>query len=209
MSFVKLIDHMGRDLTVANAARVSFKKHKNVIDEKDHNLIKFLAKHNHWTPFGHCMATFHIKAPIYVARQLMKSQVGFVVNEVSRRYVDDEPEIELPTEWRRRAENKKQGSSEETVPHGGWSLAVDHAVLAVSRAYQIMLYAGVAPELARTILPLATLTEWYWTGSLAAWARLANLRLAPDAQVETANIVKEIDEELTNIFPCSWKALRE
>lgn len=219
MSFARLIDHMGSDLTVVNAARISFAKRKDVLDEKDERLINFLAKHGHWTPFAHCMATFHIEAPIYVARQLMKHRVGLagnddcydddlVVNEISRRYVDDEPKVELPTEWRHRAYNKKQGSLNEVVNSGEWLIFLRNTADRSLAAYRMAIDAGVAPELARSILPLATLTEWYWTGSLAAWARVANLRMEPDAQRETMLVVADIDKEMLRLFPCSWRALR-
>jgi len=114
---VDLIDHMGSDLTVVNAARVSFAKESKEFSDKDEKLINYLAKHNHWSPFGHCSLQFRIKAPVFVARQLVKHQVGLVWNEVSRRYVDDEPEFYIPEKWRLRAENKKQGSSDETIEY--------------------------------------------------------------------------------------------
>lgn len=203
-----LIDYMGSDLTVVNAARVSFNKRKDRVDESDIKLIHYLARHNHWTPFGHCQAQFHIKAPIFVARQLVKHQVGLVWNEVSRRYVDSEPAFHLPKAWRKRAENKKQGSSTDHVDELNMA---DHfhqeAVTRASLSYHHLLDMGVAPEQARIVLPLATYTEWYWTGSLAAWARIAKLRIHEDAQQETREVVEQISEEMADIFPVSWEAL--
>ena len=146
---VKVIDVMGTDLTVVNAARVSFKKeHLKFDNEKDEKLIKYLATHEHWSPFGHCSMQFHIKAPIFVARQLVKHQVGLVWNEVSRRYVDDEPEFYIPKNWRLKADNKKQGSSDETIEYN-----IDGSIMFVKQTYENLLKAGVAPEMARMVLP--------------------------------------------------------
>ena len=182
---VKLIDHMGNDLSVVNAARVSFAKESElewngegyppeegmVLKDKDVKLINYLAKHNHWSPFGHASMQFHIKAPVFVARQLVKHQVGLVWNEVSRRYVDDEPEFYTPTEWRKSAENKKQGSSDETVEY-----SVLPAYAFAKQCYENMLKMDIAPEMARMVLPQSMYTEWYWSGTLYAFARVCNLR---------------------------------
>ena len=213
---VKLVDHMGSDLTVVNAARVSFAKTSewDVIPDagpvegylryEDERLIKYLAKHNHWSPFGHASMQFHIKAPVFVARQLVKHQVGLVWNEVSRRYVDDEVEFYEPTEWRLAAENKKQGSSDETVP---FSVTPTHEWC--RQTYKNLLSAGVAPEMARMVLPQSMYTEWYWSGTLYAFARVCNLRCKPDAQVETQMVADQIDKLAKDLFPYSWEALRE
>ena len=217
---VDLIEHMGSDLTVVNAARVSFNKEsewdsipfggktEGVLSQRDEKLIKYLAKHKHWTPFGHCFAQFRITAPIFVARQLMKHQVGLVWNEVSRRYVDSEPEWWTPNTWRAKADNKKQGSSNEPVSHQvtvnyAYTDAVRHAI----SAYNFMLKNGVCPEQARTVLPQSILTEWYWSGTLAAFARVCNLRLEETAQEETKIIAKKINEHMENLFPVSWCTL--
>lgn len=208
---VDLIDHMGSDLTVVNAARVSFAKESTLIDgelsERDKKLIHYLAKHNHWTPFGHCQATFRIKAPIFVARQLMRHNVGLVVNEVSRRYVDTLPEFYWPEEWRKRAENKKQGSGESLSIDSDVENAAKLFIEDASRWYTRLLAHGVAPEQARMILPQNMMTEWYWTGSIAAFARVFNLRWGPDAQQETSDIVMQIDGHLRPKFPVSWEAM--
>ena len=213
---VRLVDHMGSDLSVVNAARVSFAKEsewdiipeagpvESLLQERDEKLIKYLAKHNHWSPFGHASMQFHIKAPVFVARQLVKHQVGLVWNEVSRRYVDDEPEFYNPTEWRLAAENKKQGSSDETIEyHLGSTLEF------VKTTYSNMLKLGIAPEMARMVLPQSMMTEWYWSGTLYAFARVCNLRCKPDAQVETQMVADQIDKLAEDLFPYSWEALRE
>ena len=213
---VELIDYMGSDLTVVNAARVSFAKTSewDVIPDagpvegylryEDERLIKYLAKHNHWSPFGHASMQFHIKAPVFVARQLVKHQVGLVWNEVSRRYVDDEVEFYEPKEWRLAAENKKQGSSDETIE---FSVAPTHEWC--KQTYQNLLNAGVAPEMARMVLPQSMYTEWYWSGTLYAFARVCNLRCKPDAQVETQMVADQIDVLAKELFPNSWEALRD
>ena len=201
---VKVIDVMGTDLTVVNAARVSFKKeHIKFDDEKDEKLIKYLAEHNHWSPFGHCSMQFHIKAPIFVARQLVKHQVGLVWNEVSRRYVDDEPEFYIPKEWRLKADDKKQVSSDEKIEYN-----IEGSIMFVKQTYDNLLKAGVAPEMARMILPQNLYTEWYWSGTLMAFARVCNLRCAKDTQWETQQIANLIHYEAKQLFPTSWKYLR-
>ena len=202
---VDLIDHMGSDLSIVNAARVSFAKVHEEFDEKsDPRLINYLAKHNHWSPFGHASMQFHIKAPVFVARQLVKHQIGLTWNEVSRRYVDTEVEFYEPTEWRLAAENKKQGSSEETVKY---NLAPPHRF--AKECYENMLNMGIAPEMARMVLPQSMMTEWYWSGTLYAFARVCNLRCKPDAQKETQNVGWDIDKYARKLFPASWRALRE
>ena len=202
---VDLIDHMGSDLSIVNAARVSFAKVHEEFDEKsDTRLINYLAKHNHWSPFGHASMQFHIKAPVFVARQLVKHQIGLTWNEVLRRYVDTEVEFYEPTEWRLAAEDKKQGSSEETVKY---NLAPAHRF--AKQCYENMLNMGIAPEMARMVLPQSMMTEWYWSGTLYAFARVCNLRCKPDAQKETQNVGWDIDRYARKLFPASWRALRE
>ena len=217
---VKYKDHMGDDLSVANAARVSFGKqtkaieiYPTTIDEqlvtipftnvKDRHLIEYLAKHDHWTPFAHTSITFYIKSPIFVARQLGKHQVGLVWNEISRRYVSSEPEFYLPQEWRLAAEDKKQGSLDETIKYDD-AIQVQEIAL---QHYQSMLEKGIAPEQARMVLPQSTYTEWYWTGSLYAFARICKLRLQPDAQKETRYIAQLISDRCDQLFPISWAVL--
>jgi len=209
---VELLDRMGSDLTVANAARVSFAKHHKSLTTGDVKLIKYLAKHNHWTPFGHVQLQFRVKAPVFVARQLVKHQVGLVWNEVSRRYVDEPPDFYNPELWRIRAEDKKQGSSDEVLTHDSvvfseyWDLMTKAAEL-----YEFMVQGkNIAPEQARMILPQSMMTEWYWTGSLAAFARVVNLRTTPDAQLECRLVANLIDNTISSVIPLmsSWDALK-
>ena len=204
------IDHMGNDLTVANAARVSFGKTSEMEDDpwgppklkkKDDKLIRYLAKHKHISPFGHCFASFHVKAPVYVARQLVKHKF-LRWNEISRRYVDDKPEFYTPDVWRGRSADKKQGS-EGVVDVGDWG----DTNWACLTAYNDLLDKGVAPEQARMVLPQSTMTEFYWSGSLDAFASMCVLRLKDDTQYETRLVAQQIDEVMSGLFPVSWEAL--
>ena len=212
-----LIDHMGSDLSVVNAARVSFRKeHSEFKEPADTRLINYLAKHGHWSPFGHASMQFHIKAPVFVARQLVKHQVGLVWNEVSRRYVADEPEFYTPKVWRASAENKKQGSSNEEIDinpsTGSGSRMVDNYQQMLKNAkwtYEHFLDLGICPEQARMVLPQSMMTEWYWSGTLMAFARVCNLRCKPNTQLETQLVANQIDEQSEPLFPISWKALRD
>lgn len=204
---VELVEHMGSDLSVVNAARVSFGKVSNELTDKDNKLINYLAKHNHWTPFAHAFVSFRIKAPIFVARQLVKHQVGLAWNEVSRRYVDDEPEFYFPDTWRGKPVNAKQGSSEQTVEVDNNYLK--HDLENILSWYTNMINNGVAPEQARMILPQNTMTEWIWSGSLAAFCRVCKLRLDPHAQQETRELVGGIKGLLEPLFPVSFTALTE
>jgi|TARA_B100000586_G_scaffold112988_1_gene81420 thymidylate synthase (FAD) len=209
-SLVKLVDYMGSDLTVVNAARVSFGKQKIEFEDDDEKLINYLAKHNHWSPFGHCSVQFHIKAPVFVARQLVKHQIGLTWNEISRRYVDSEPEFFEPDVWRGAADNKKQGSSDESIdinPKGDMVNDYQHALNRAKWTYEELLRKGVCPEQARMVLPQSMITEWYWSGTLYAFARVCNLRCKPDAQQETREIANMIDKECGKLFPISWSAL--
>ena len=210
--FVKLIDHMGSDTSIVNAARVSFGKRVKEMSEGDTKLIKYLAKHNHWSPFGHASLQFRIKAPIFVARQLVKHQIGLTWNEISRRYVDYEPEFYEVDKWRGRPVDKKQGSSEENIEWINRSIrtsALQDQVENVALAnYNLMIGAGVAPEQARMILPQSMMTEWYWSGTLYAFARVCNLRCAEDAQYETRIVANLINDECEKLFPISWTELR-
>lgn len=200
---VEYMDHLGSDLTVVNAARVSFdKEHEEFDHESDRKLIRYLAKHNHWSPFAHCSATFRVKAPIFVARQLVKHTVGFSWNEVSRRYVDSTPEFYFPNGWRERAENVKQGSGDAFVPFVTNSARV--ATAQCLSAYETMLTAGICPEQARMVLPQNTMTEWVWTGTLFAWARMCQLRLDSHTQKETRDVAAPISRHMASLFPTSW-----
>jgi len=224
MSNIKatLKDHMGSDLTVVNAARVSFGKESQpaawlnydyedgsrcgdliaVLDERDQKLIRYLAKHNHISPFGHVFASFHVKAPVFVARQLVKHKF-LRWNEISRRYVDDEPEFYVPDTWRGRSADKKQGS-EGVVESNANMLYYNAQSLGL---YNQLLDEGVAPEMARMTLPQSTMTEWWWSGSLDAFARMCNLRLPSDTQYETRVVAEQVSKVLGDLFPVSWASL--
>ena len=210
---VTYIDHMGNDLTVANAARVSFGKTSEMEDDpwgppklkaKDDKLIRYLAKHKHISPFGHCFASFHVKAPIFVARQLVKHKF-LRWNEISRRYIDDEPVFYVPDTWRGRSADKKQGSDGVSHP----PLWLDSTMNQVLDLYEQMIHDGVAPEQARMVLPQSTMTEWYWSGSLDAFADMCRLRCASDTQYETRVVADNINEKMVTLFPVSWDALTE
>lgn len=221
-SKVELVDKMGSDLSVVNAARVSFHKFTEEMSEKDEGLIRYLASHGHWTPFAHTSLSFRIKAPIFVARQLVKHQVGGVWNEVSRRYVDEEPEFYFPKVWRGKPVNAKQGSSDLqvnmiTTDWNGdveandilWSLSQRHEDYyeAVLGLYNAMIAANIAPEQARMVLPQNTMTEWIWTGSLMFFARVCKQRLDPHAQQETREVAQLINDHIPEDFNISWKTL--
>lgn len=230
---VTYIDHMGSDLSVVNAARVSFKKYSTwenvdrlieypgvepILKDKDVRLIRYLARHKHISPFGHCFASFHVKAPIFVARQLVKHKF-LRWNEVSRRYVDDPPEFYSPEGWRMRSQDKKQGSSEKVLEdkdpeirlaYDGWGspeFAVYSEVL--NSLYENLIEKGVAPEQARMVLPHSTMTEWIWSGSLDAFADMVRLRSKEDTQFETRKVANIIAYKMSSIFPVSWGALMD
>ena len=208
MMNVELIDTMGTDLTVVNAARVSYSKTKDTFDVvKDEKLIQYLAKHNHWSPFAHASLQFRIKAPIFVARQLVKHQVGLVWNEVSRRYVDFPPELYKPETWRGRPKNSKQGSDGEIKLDQTIEYSMESAMESCLITYNTLLEKGVAPEQARMVLPQSMMTEWYWSGTLYAFSRICNLRCKPDTQKETRDVADEINKLCDSKFPRSWKAL--
>jgi thymidylate synthase (FAD) len=216
-----LVDHCGSDVSVVNSARVSFGKKSEaedwlwydyedgsrlggliaVLNERDTKLVRYLAKHKHMSPFGHAFLSFHVKAPIFVARQLVKHKF-LRWNEISRRYVDDEPEFYVPEVWRGRSEDKKQGSSGD--------LDWDHEPYsneACLRNYNFLLDNGVAPEQARMVLPQSTMTEWYWSGSLDAFADMCRLRCAPDTQYESRIAADQISAVVRELFPVSWPVL--
>ena len=201
---VTLIDSMGSDLTIVNAARVSFGKKKDSFDvEKDSKLIRYLTRNRHTSPFGHCFASFHVCAPVFVARQLVKHKF-LRWNEISRRYVDDEPEFYMPDVWRGRSADKKQGSSGKVRSNANVHYFNEKAL----QIYKQLIDEGVAPEQARMVLPQSMMTEWYWSGSLDAFADMCNLRCADDTQAETSIVADAIDEEMEELFPIAWKELR-
>lgn len=248
----ELINYMGSDLTVVNAARVSFDKESGwepefyipdeftlpgepkallpvgkVLGEKDQRLLSYLAKHNHWTPFSHVQITMRETVPIFVARQRFKHVVGFTYNETSRRYVDSPPEFFVPDQWRKAADNKKQGSSDETINLNNYYFFPDadgdswndrtvaeefnQCMERVVFMYNWMIELGVAPEQARMVLPQSMYTSYYVTGSLAAWARAYKLRIDPHAQREIQDLAVQWNDIITNIpeLKHSWNALTQ
>jgi thymidylate synthase (FAD) len=207
-SEVEIIDHMGTDASIVNAARVSFGKRIKEMTEGDTKLIKYLAQHNHWSPFGHASLQFKIKAPVFVARQLVKHTVGLCWNEISRRYVDTSPEFHEVDEWRGRPIDKKQGSDGAIDKKGLCDFLKQQIEKLAFDNYEKLLVAGVAPEQARMILPQSAMTEWYWSGSLYAFSRICNLRCASDAQYETRIVANLLNEECAKLFPISWMELR-
>jgi len=208
--FVELLETFGNDLTVVNAARVSFAKESHEFSEQDGKLVRYLAKHHHITPFFHPQLRFRIKMPIFVAREWFRHQIGFARNEVSRRYVDSPPECYVPKkeDLRERDSNKKQGSKDTAVPNAEYAYEViNDATHAAMDAYRNLLNNGVAPEVARMVLPQSMYTEFIETGSLAAYARLCSLRLDPTAQKEIRDYATAVSTLLEKAFPVSWPAL--
>jgi thymidylate synthase (FAD) len=205
---VEFIDKMGTDLSVVNAARVSYAKFKDKFEDKDEKLIKFLAEHNHWSPFAHASLQFRIKAPVFVARQLVKHQVGLVWNEISRRYVDYTPELYEPKEWRGRPQNSKQGSDGTVSIDSNEKHRLDMTMEQCKIIYNSLIGKGIAPEQARMVLPQSMMTEWIWSGTLYAFARVCNLRCAKDTQEETREVANQIHNICKEEFPISWKYLK-
>ena len=211
------INHMGSDISVVNAARVSFGKksgweyddtdaynQKRYLPKADTKLILYLADHKHMSPFGHCFATFHVKAPVFVARQLVKHKF-LRWNEISRRYVDDEPEFYVPDVWRGRSEDKKQGSEGVVdVLEESYTSRQERAIAYYMRLVNVV---GVCPEQARMVLPQSVMTEWYWSGSLDAFSDMCVLRCASDTQFETRYVAEQISVKMHELFPVSWMAL--
>ena len=209
---VEYIDHMGSDVNVVNAARVSFAKEATEFDlDKDTKLINYLAKHNHWSPLAHTSISIRVKAPIFMARQFVKHQIGLVWNEESRRYIDDEIEFYQPAEWREKPSNVKQGSGGRvgTTSQDFLSSHYKDSIEQAVYTYEVLLDSGVAPEMARMHLPLSAMTNWIWTGSLVAFARIVKLRKEAHAQLEAQDLAELIDQVVAPLYPVSWKALME
>lgn len=211
---VELMHYVGNDLVVANAARVSFhktsqyefdaEKDEAVLPERDVKLINYLATHNHHSPFNHSFLTFRVKAPIFVARQLVKHKF-LPWNEVSRRYVDEEPEFYLPSNFRERAKNIKQGSG-DILPEGELVHSAKIATLTALNYYNDLLSEGVCPEQARMVLPQNTMTEWWWSGTLGAFLDMLKLRLDTHTQQETREVAEKIATQVKELFPVSYEA---
>ena len=207
-SLVQILEVMGNDLTVVNAARVSFSKESKELSEGDTKLIKYLAKNHHISPFFHPQIRMRLKMPIFIAREWFRHCVGFARNEVSRRYVDSEPEVYIPTELRARDPNLKQGSKSESIDNNqDMTLIMQKAIEVSVTTYNTMLEANVAPEVARMVLPQTMYTEFIETGSLYAYARLCKLRLDPHAQLDIRLYADAIDRLMLQHFPISWTAL--
>ena len=215
---VQLINYMGNDLTVVNAARVSFNVNKKTFIDTDAKLIKYLAKHKHMSPFGHCFASFKVQAPIFVARQLVKHKF-LRWNEISRRYVDTKPNWYKPSIsdpdtaiWRSQTKDKKQGSGDVIQSEKKQSLAtftLSNVIADAMTAYEKLLSMGICEEQARMVLPICHMTEWFWSGSLDAFADMCILRCAGDAQVETKMVSDQISDHMEKLFPVSWKELTD
>jgi thymidylate synthase (FAD) len=208
--FVECLDTFGDDLTVVNAARVSFAKEITEFTEKDGKLINYLAKNGHISPFFHPQVRMRLKMPIFVAREWFRHTVGFARNEVSRRYVDDEPECWVPELLRARDANLKQGSKDEAIPEN--TEVVEQVREYTKKSlefYNVLLEKKVAPEVARLVLPQSMYTEFIETGSLSAYARLCGLRLDPHAQKEIRDYAQAVSDLLKAKFPVSWAALEK
>lgn len=212
---VEYVCHMGDDLFIANVARVSFAKESKEFTTRemmekgsDQGIIEYLARENHWSPFGHPTITLRVKAPVPIRTQCFKSKIGFVENEESRRYISTEPELFVPENFRSKPEGSiKQGSggghplSKEFLARYNFSCA--EAI----QLYNEMILVGIAPEQARFVLPQGVYVNWIWTGSLQAYARFCKLRKDSHAQQEVKVIADEVDKILAPLFPYSWKAL--
>ena len=205
---VEHIDHMGNDDSVVNAARVSFAKQADQYTaDQNARLIKYLARHNHWTPFAHAFVTLRFKAPIAIHAQCVKHQVGFAMNTVSRRYVSDKPELFIP-EFRLAPEGSvKQGSGEVHPDNAHWQVNYGDLMNKAVDLYLMMIDGDVAPEQARFVLPQGVMTEWVWSGSLQAWARFYTQRIDPHAQQEIQFLAQEVDKIVGALYPVAWDAL--
>lgn len=219
-----LVDSMGSDLTIVNAARVSFDKESewdaawaedydglyqyDILSDKDQKLVKYLATHGHFTPFTHAVITLRETVPIFVARQRFKHTVGFSYNETSRRYVDDEPEFFFPDVWRKRPDGSvKQGSGGDAPNQEYYQEYYTRLIAFCEECYRQMIADGVAPEQARMVLPQSMYTSYYVTGSLAAFARAYSLRADAHAQKEIQDLAEQWNNIIRPLYPISWEAL--
>jgi len=217
------VDHMGTDLSVVRAAKVSFANDATVqrfIDDieakqlgcRSHSaLIRYLARHNHWTPFGHTAITLRMAAPVPIRTQCFKHKVGFVENEESRRYISSRPALFVPDEFRKAPEDgkTKQGSGGVHPKSRMWRLAYQLHTEQSINLYMDMLADGVCPEQARFVLPQGCIVNWYWTGNLAAYARFFNQRSDSHAQKEVQELAALVASIVAPLFPVSWAALTE
>jgi thymidylate synthase (FAD) len=206
--FVEVIETFGSDLTVVNAARVSFEKESNELVKQDIGLINYLAKHDHISPFFHPQIRLRVKMPIFIAREWFRHTIGFARNEISRRYVDSPPSIWIPESFRERDINLKQGSKPTQVQDSSTAnLVYGESVESCLKTYNKLLELNVAPEIARSILPQGMYTEFIETGSLAAYVRLCNLRMDSHAQREIQEYANAVATLVEPHFPHSWKAM--
>ena len=209
---VEVIDWMGNDNAICDAARVSFHKKAEMFSvDKNASLLEYLARHDHWSPFAHGMLKFRFRAPIFIARQFQKHTVGFAWNEVSRRYVDDDPTFWVPKTLRKRPPNMKQGSvaEGEIDVTGQVFLNIVEPYADAVREYRDMLKTGICPEQARAFLPQSMMTEWIWTGSLQAWSRFVKLRADDHAQAECHEFAHAVRQSMYDYFPLATNALME
>ena len=205
---VELIESAGGDLSVVNSARVSFNKESSTLDTKDEKLINYLAKHRHDTPFRHNFIQLRCEVPLFLARQLMKHQAGLTWNEQSKRYVDDIPAIYYPDEWRERPEKSiKQGSGKRHKYTPRWSRFYEAHMQESLDMYRDMIRDGIAPEMARMVLPQSMMVNFIWSGNLLAFYHVWNLRSGEGAQEEAQLFAELLKEAIEPAFPISWKAL--
>lgn len=206
---VSYVDHMGSDVNVVNAARVSFAKEVAEFAEKDQKLLDYLAKHHHWSPFAHSCITVRCKVPIFLARQLVKHQVGANWNEESRRYIDGPVEFYLPEEVHYKPVSAKQGAG-AVHPRNNEVLDLMHmATEDAYRDYQRLLDYGVAPEEARMVLPLNSMTNFIWTGSLLFFQRVIIQRLNAGAQLVAQDFATKLQHVVRDLYPHSFEALEK
>lgn len=205
---IELISHAGGDLSIVNSARVSFAKQVDEMSSGDERLVKYLARHYHDTPFRHNFISLRCSTPLFLARQLMKHQAGLTWNEVSRRYVDAPPEFHYPSDWRSRpSDGIKQGSGETHKFSAKWKEIYDRHIRDATDLYKFMVEEGVAPEMARMILPQSMMVDFIWSGNLLAFFHVYKLRSGEGAQVEAREFAELLKQAIQPVFPIGWKAL--
>lgn len=210
--YVQYVEHLGNDLSVVNAARCSFDKVKDEFDDKDAKLINYLAREKHMLPFRHPQISLRMYMPIFVLRQIGKHQVGFSFSEVSRRYVKGDPEFYEPMVWRKKPEGSiKQGSGRVVDSAGIIPPHIQQVNESVLETYKWLMEGddGVAPEMARMILPQSMYTTVYVTGSLLGWHHMYNQRTDSHAQLETQEYARAIGQIMEELYPVSWEALND
>lgn len=205
---VELLDYMGNDLDVVNAARVSFNNTSGIFCDQDEKLIKYLARYNHWTPFSHTALKFRVAAPVPIRTQCFKHKIGLTENEESRRYISTTPEIFVPEFFRAKPEGSiKQGSGEKHAESDYWRIQYNIHTQEAVKMYTDMLGEGICPEQARFILPQGAIVNWIWTGNLVSFANFYNKRTDPTAQKEVKYLAEQLGALVKDLFPVSWEAL--